>query len=84
MESLGSLIDKLTIVNIKCFMQIDIHADRNNSDPVRLKAADTVRELNSQRNELVEEINELLYKTINGEAKTPHKLIKMYKDGLKG
>lgn len=83
--SLGELIDKLGIVNIKCFMQIDFAADKNRSDAERLAAHDNVRKLNSDRNNLIRAINEEVDR-LAAEGPLKHQLsnLKMYKDGLQG
>lgn len=84
METLGTLIDKLTVINIKCFHLIDIHGDRCLSDDKRLDAADKVRECNSQRNDLIQEIDKFLQDAIDGKVKIFNKIVKEYKGGGSG
>lgn len=74
-ETLGSLIDKLTIANLKVWHAEDVRNDKNLPDEVRLAAADKVTVCNRQRNELVQEIDELFAAAIRGEAK---KLVNEY------
>ena len=62
METLGSLTDKLTIVNIRLWHLEDKRRDKSLSDKERLKACDTVSEANSQRNDLIDEIDEMAAK----------------------
>lgn len=59
METLGSLIDKLSIVNIRLWHLEDKRRDKSLSDKERLEAADTVSEANSQRNQLIDEIDKM-------------------------
>lgn len=58
METLGSLIDKLSIVNIKIFKQEDIKRDINATDKVIANATKLTNKLNAYRNELISEIDE--------------------------
>ncbi len=84
METLASLVDKLTIVNIKCFMMVDVHGDKSLTDKERLDAADKVRTLNSQRNELVKELDQFLFDAVNGNVEIKSNVVKMYKGGGSG
>jgi len=56
-ETIGNLFDKLTIVNLKIWRQEDI------------KRSSKTNVLNQQRNDLVQEIDELINGLINGTKK---------------
>lgn len=63
---LGDLIDKLCIVNLKIWHLEDVKRDSNDDH----KVADACRKtnvLNTQRNELMEEIDNLMIRYHNGE-----------------
>lgn len=60
METLGSLIDKLSIANIRLWHLEDKRRDLLLPDKERLKAADMVSIVNSERNSLIDEIDVLL------------------------
>lgn len=78
-ETLGSLVDKLTIANIRLWHLEDVRRDRSLSDADRLKAADAISEVNSQRNDLMDEIDSFLYLAAHGKVrlKAPH--VKIYR-----
>ena len=59
METLGSLVDKLTIANLRLWHLEDQRRDRTKSDAERLAAADKVSVVNSERNALIDEIDVL-------------------------
>ena len=78
METLGSLVDKLTIVNIRLWHLEDRRRDRTLVDAERLRAADMVSDANAQRNALIDELDQLLETAItNGHAPQARKL-KLY------
>ena len=60
MQTLGSVIDQLTIANIRLWHLEDQRRDKSLSDEERLKAADTVEIVNSQRNSLIDEIEQIV------------------------
>lgn len=75
-ETLGSLVDKLTIVNLKIFKQEDF---KRNPDATNDAIADATRAtniLNKQRNDLMQEIDELFIDVIEGKRK-----MELYKQG---
>ena len=75
MDTIGSLIDKLSIVNIRIWMLEDIK--RTSKDDS--KVADATRKtnlLNQQRNDLVQEIDDLITGLVQGT-----KAMKLYKPG---
>jgi hypothetical protein len=78
-ETLGSLIDKLTIANIRLWHLEDVRRDRSLSDKDRLKAADAISEVNQQRNDLMDEIDEFLYWAAHGKVKLKAPKVKIYK-----
>jgi len=59
METLGSLVDKLTIANVRLWHLEDRRRDRSLPDAERLGAADKVSAVNAERNTLIDEIDQL-------------------------
>lgn len=76
METLGNLIDKLTVVNIRIWMAEDKKRDPNASDNEIANATKLTNIANQQRNDLIQEIDE----KINYMVKTGD-LQKLYKQG---
>lgn len=76
METLGNLIDKLTVVNIRIWMAEDKKRDPNASDNEIANATKLTNIANQQRNDLIQEIDE----KINHMVKTGD-LQKLYKQG---
>ena len=60
MDTVGSVIDKLTVVNIKIFHLVDIIEDANSNDLEVANAARKAQALNRERSKLINEINESL------------------------
>lgn len=60
METVGNLIDKLTIVNIRIWMAEDIKRKTNATDKEIADACRVTNIANSQRNDLIQEIDESL------------------------
>lgn len=60
MESPGSLVDKLTICNLKIFKAEDVKRDPLSSDAVIAEATRATNKLNKFRSELIAELDELL------------------------
>ena len=56
-ETLGSLIDKLAIANIRLWHLEDQRRDKSLSDAGRLAAADAVSVVNRQWNDLIDEVD---------------------------
>ena len=76
MDTLGSLIDKLTVVNIRIWMAEDVKRDKGASDKEIAKATKLTNIANQQRNDLIQEIDEKInYMLESGE------LQKLYKQG---
>lgn len=67
-ETLGSLIDKLTIANCRLWHLEELRRDRSRPDRDRLAAADKVSAVNLERNALVDEIDELAAAITDGRA----------------
>ena len=78
-ETLGSLIDKLTIANIRLWHLEDVRRDRSLTDAERLKAADAISVVNSQRNDLMDEIDHFLYLAAHGKVKLTAPHVKIYR-----
>lgn len=76
METIGNLIDKLSVVNIRIWMAEDIKRDKNASNDDIANATKITNVANSQRNDLIQEIDERL----NHMVKTGE-LQKLYKQG---
>jgi hypothetical protein len=58
METIGNLIDKLTITNIRIWMAEDIKRDINASDKKIADATKITNVANSYRTDLIQEIDE--------------------------
>jgi hypothetical protein len=78
-ETLGSLIDKLTVANIRLWHLEDVRRDRSLAERDRLAAADAVSVVNGQRNDLMDEIDEFLYRAAHGQVKLKAPKVKIYK-----
>jgi hypothetical protein len=68
-ETLGSLIDKLTVCNIRIWHLIDKHRDKSLPNEDRLAAADAADRVNVQRSRLVDEIDSLFEAAVTGRIK---------------
>ena len=76
METIGNLIDKLTIANIRIWMAEDIKRDKNATDKQIADATRVTNVVNSLRTDLIQEIDE----SIN-EMVSTGKVQKLYKQG---
>jgi hypothetical protein len=76
METLGALVDKLTIANIRLWHLEDARRDATKSDAERLAAADKVSVVNSQRNALIDEIDAMAHKANKAFPEQPK--VKLY------
>jgi predicted lactoylglutathione lyase len=76
METIGNLIDKLTIANLRIWTAEDKKRDAKASDKQIADATKVTNIVNSQRNDLIQEIDE----KINHMVKTGE-LQKLYKQG---
>ena len=85
-ETIGNLFDKLTIVNLKIWRQEDIKRSSNDDHEIA-EATRKTNVLNQQRNDLVQEIDELINGLINGTKKMKtykSKADKQIHDDLRG
>lgn len=76
MDTIGSLIDKLTIVNTRIWMAEDIKRDKKASDKKIADATKTTNIANVQRNDLIQEIDEQINHMVG-----TGQLQKLYKQG---
>jgi len=76
MDSIGSLIDKLTVCNLRIWTAEDRKRDPNASDKEIVDATKLTNIANQQRNDLIQEIDE----KINHMIQTGE-LQKLYKQG---
>jgi predicted lactoylglutathione lyase len=60
MDTIGNLIDKLSIVNLRIWMAEDIKRNPDASDKQLADATRLTNVCNSQRNDLIQEIDELI------------------------
>jgi hypothetical protein len=79
METFGSLIDKLSIVNLKLYHTEDIAQEEGADDKTVANAKRKISILNRQRNALIEEIDVLFEDVIEGKRPVP-KVFKQFKD----
>ena len=66
METIGQLVDKLTVVNIKLYHQEDIAQEPGADDHQVAEAKRKISVLNLQRNNLIQEIDEFLADVVSG------------------
>ena len=76
METIGNLIDKLTVVNIRIWMAEDKKRDQNATDKQIADATRLTNVANQQRNDLILEIDEKINELIS-----TGKLQKLYNQG---
>jgi hypothetical protein len=76
METIGNLIDKLTIANIRIWMAEDIKRNKDATDTQIANATRITNVANSYRTDLIQEIDEKLNEMIE-----TGKLQKLYKQG---
>lgn len=74
MDTIGNLIDKLTVVNVRIWMAEDIKRNTISSDIDIAKACKITNVANQQRNDLIQEIDESINDLII--TKVPQKLYK--------
>ena len=79
-ETLGSLVDKLTIANIRLWHLEDTRRDLSLPGRERLAAADKIAIVNQERNDLMDEIDEFLSRALRGKAKLRAPKLKIYKE----
>lgn len=66
-ETIGNLIDKLTIVNIKIWMAEDIKRNPDASDSEIARATKITNVANQQRNDLIQSIDEEINLVADGQ-----------------
>lgn len=71
METVGSLIDKLSIVNLKLWHQEEVAQDPEADDQIVAAAKRRISVLNLQRNALIQEVDELLLAIVSGQRAVP-------------
>jgi len=76
METIGNLIDKLTVVNIRIWTAEDIKRNSDSTDEMIAKATRITNVANQQRNDLIQEIDETINDLISNQ-----KIQKLYKQG---
>jgi hypothetical protein len=76
METIGNLIDKLTVVNIRIWMAEDVKRNSDATDVEIVKATRITNVANQQRNDLIQEIDETINDLISNQ-----KIQKLYKQG---
>jgi hypothetical protein len=76
MDTIGNLIDKLSIVNIRIWFAEDIKRNKTASDKQLADACRVTNVANSHRNDLIQEIDELLNNMVSS-----GELQKLYKQG---
>ncbi len=77
-ETLGSLIDKLSVANIRLWHLEDQRRDKERSDSMRLAAADSVSVVNKQRNDLIDEIDLFFKRSQEGRMELCSPKVKLY------
>lgn len=70
-ETLGSLVDKLSIANIRIWHLEERRRDKSLTGEERLAAADAAARVNAQRARLVDEIDELFAAAVEGKPHAP-------------
>ncbi|MBW2618412.1 MAG: DUF4254 domain-containing protein [Deltaproteobacteria bacterium] len=77
-ETLGSLVDKLAIANIRIWHLEKKRRDRHLSDAGRLAAADGMAVVNQQRNDLIDEVDAFLQAALGGGLDLTQPKVKIY------
>jgi hypothetical protein len=79
-ETLGSLIDKLSIKNLRYWHLDEDSQARDSSDPQKQELMDKMGLVDRQRKELLEEIDVFLSSALAGEVRIRDEKIKLYKN----
>ena len=79
-ETLGSLIDKLSIKNLRYWHLDEDSQARDSSDPQKQELMDKMELVDRQRKELLEEIDVFLSSALAGEVRIRDEKIKLYKN----
>ena len=76
METVGGLIDRLSVVNLRIWAAEDIKRNSDSTDADIAKATRITNVANQQRNDLIQEIDELINDLVSNK-----KVQKLYKQG---
>ena len=79
-ETLGSLIDKLSIKNLRYWHLDEDAQTKDASDPQRQELMDKMELVDRQRKELLEEIDVFLSSALAGEVRIRDEKVKLYKN----
>ena len=79
-ETLGSLIDKLSIKNLRYWHLDEDSQARDSSDPQKQELMDKMDLVDRQRKELLEEIDVFLSSAFAGEVRIRDEKVKLYKN----
>ena len=79
-ETLGSLIDKLSIKNLRYWHLDEDFQARDVSDPQKQELMDKMELVDRQRKELLEEIDVFLSSALAGEVRIRDEKVKLYKN----
>ena len=79
-ETLGSLIDKLSIKNLRYWHLDEDSQARDASDPRKQELMDKMELVDRQRKELLEEIDVFLSSALAGEVRIRDEKVKLYKN----
>ena len=79
-ETLGSLIDKLSIKNLRYWHLDEAFQARDASDPQKQELMDKMELVDRQRKELLEEIDVFLSSALAGEVRIRDEKVKLYKN----
>ena len=79
-ETLGSLIDKLSIKNLRYWHLDEDSQARDSSDPQKQELMDKMELGDRQRKELLEEIDVFLSSALAGEVRIRDEKVKLYKN----
>ena len=82
METIGNLIDKLTVTNIRIWMAEDIKRKPDATDSEIAKATKITNIANQQRNDLIQEIDEMINDVVMNQK--PQKLYKQGSNKMYG
>ena len=79
-ETLGSLIDKLSIKNLRYWHLDEDSQARDSSDPQKQELMDKMELVDRQRKDLLEEIDVFLSSALAGEVRIRDEKVKLYKN----
>ena len=79
-ETLGSLIDNLSIKNLRYWHLDEDSQARDSSDPQKQELMDKMELVDRQRKELLEEIDVFLNSALAGEVRIRDEKVKLYKN----